>query len=77
MIFICGLQGTIGQTITRLAPRGFVPDNRKLRRALEVPDDVPASLYFEQYDTTPVIDVKDPAVVEPLREQLRSALVEA
>ncbi len=76
-IFICGLQGTISKTITRLAHRGFVPDNRKLRRALEVPEDMPASLFFEQYDTTPVIDVKDPAVVEPLREQLRSALVEA
>lgn len=76
-IFICGLQGTIGQTIIRMVHRGFVPDNRKLRRALEVPDDVPASLFFEQYDTTPVIDVNDPTVVGPLREQLRSALVEA
>ena len=76
-VFICGLQGTIGKTITRLVHRGFVPDNRKLRRALEVPDAVPASLFFEQYDTTPVIDVTDPAVVEPLREKLRSALVEA
>lgn len=76
-IFICGLQGTIGQTIVRLVHRGFVPDNRKLRRALEVPDDVPASLFFEQYDTTPVIDVDDPEVMGPLREQLRSALVQA
>ncbi len=42
-----------------------------------MPDDVHASLFFEQYDKTPVIDVKDPAVVEPLRRQLRSVLVEA
>ncbi len=74
VVLICGLQGTIGKTILRLIPRGFVPDNRKIRRALEVPDDVPASLFFEQYDSTPVIDVKDPAVVEPLREQLHAAL---
>ncbi len=73
VIYICGLQGTIGRTIERLVPRGFVPESRKLRRALEVPDDVHASLYFEQYDKTPVIDVKDPAVIEPLREQLRAA----
>ena len=76
-IFICGLQGTIGKTITRLIPRGFVPDNRKLRRALEVPDDVRASLFFEQYDNTPVIDVKDEKIMGPLREQLRSSMVEA
>ncbi len=74
VIYICGLQGTIGKTIERLAARGFVPENRKLRRALEVPDDVPASLFFEQYDNTPVIDIKDPRVVEPLRDQLRAAL---
>lgn len=77
VVLICGLQGTIGQTILRLVPRGFVPDNRKIRRALEVPDDVPASLFFEQYDNTPVIDVDDPEVIGPLREQLHSALVEA
>ncbi len=74
VIYICGLQGTIGKTIERLIPRGFVPENRKLRRALEVPDDVHASLFYEQYDKTPVIDVKDPEVIEPLREQLRAAL---
>ncbi len=74
VIFICGLQGTIGRIIERLMPRGFVPENRKLRRALEVPDGVAASLFFEQYDTTPVIDVKDPEVMAPLREQLRAAL---
>ena len=74
VIFICGLQGTIGSTITRLAKRGFVPENRKLRRALEIPDDVPASLFFEQYDSTPVIDIKDPAVLEPLRAELAAVL---
>ncbi len=74
VIYICGLQGTIGVTITHLLHRGFVPENRKLRRALEVPDDVPASLFFEQYDATPAIDIKDPEVMEPLRTQLADAL---
>ncbi len=77
VIYICGLQGTIGKTIERLVPRGFVPENRKLLRALEVPDDVNASLFFEQYDKTPVIDVNNPEVMEPLREQLHAALAVA
>lgn len=74
VIYICGLQGTIGQTITRLVPRGFVPENKKLRRALEAPVDVEPTVFFEQYDATPVIDVNDPVVIEPLRAQLREAL---
>lgn len=74
VVYICGLQGTIGQTIERLLHRGFVPENRKLRRAFEVPDEVPASLFFEQYDTTPVIDIKNPAVLDPLREILQRAI---
>lgn len=74
LIYICGLQGTIGQTIMRLLHRGFVPGNRKLRRALEVPEEVPSSLYFEQYDTTPVIPVDDDEVMENLRGQLHAAL---
>ncbi len=74
VILICGLQGTIGRTIERLIPRGFVPESRKLRRAFEVPQGVEPTVFYEQYDTTPVIDVKDPAVVEPLRAQLHEAL---
>lgn len=74
VIYICGLQGTIGQTIVRLIPRGFVPDNKKLRRALEAPVDVEPTIFFEQYDTTPVIEVNDPIVMEPLKAQLREAL---
>lgn len=73
-IFICGLQGTIGETVMRLLPRGFVPENKKLRRSLEVEDGQHASLFFEQYDTTPVIPVDDPVVMERLRGQLREAL---
>ncbi|MEL7062026.1 MAG: ferredoxin--NADP reductase [Acidobacteriota bacterium] len=72
-VFICGLQGTIAQTIVRLLDRGFVPDNRKLRRAFEV-EEHPPSLFYEQYDATPVIDVKNPDVLDPLRARLHAAL---
>jgi ferredoxin--NADP+ reductase len=73
-VFICGLQGTIGQTITRLIPRGFIPDNKKIRAALEVPEDRPAALFFEQYDTTPVVDLNDAQLVATLKEQLHGAM---
>ncbi len=72
-VFICGLQGTIGKTLTRLIPRGFVPEIKRLRRVLEVAEDREASLFFEQYDSTPVIDVSDEALISDLRQQIRDA----
>ncbi len=74
VVFVCGLNGTIARCIERLVPRGFIPDHRRIRKALEVPEDAAASLFFEQYDTTPVIDIKDASVVGPLRDQLHAAL---
>lgn len=74
VVFICGLQGTIGTTITHLCARGFVPDHKRMRDALGVPASEPATLFYEQYDTEPVINIKDPAVVEPLKLQLATAL---
>lgn len=73
-VFICGLQGTIGETVMRLLPRGFVPENKKLRKALEIEEDRHAALFFEQYDSTPVIPVDDAEVMERLRRELRDAL---
>jgi len=73
-ILICGLQGTIGSTITRLLGRGFIPDNRRLRRALEVPEELPASIFYEAYDTTPPIDVSDEALISGLKAELHAAL---
>lgn len=72
-IFVCGLQGTIGCSIERLLGRGFVPDHRGIRKALEVPETVPASLFFEQYDHEPAIDIKDEALVADLKQRLRSS----
>ena len=73
-VLICGLQGTIGETIMRLTPRGFVPDNRRIRKALEIPDDKAPHVWWEQYDTTPVIDINDPALVARLKDELHSAM---
>ncbi|MGE3164803.1 MAG: hypothetical protein AB7O52_07850 [Planctomycetota bacterium] len=73
VVFVCGLQGTIGRTVERLTVRGFVPDNGKIRRALEVDAEKAPSLYFEQYDTEPVIDLADAALLEQLRANLRNA----
>jgi len=72
-ILICGLQGTIGMCITRLLHRGFVPDHRRMRKALEIPDHVPASLFYEQYDSTPVVDINDPDVLASLRRDVAIA----
>jgi ferredoxin/flavodoxin---NADP+ reductase len=74
VIFICGLQGTIGTTIINLLDRGFVPDHKRMREALGVPPELPATLFFEQYDTEPVIDIKTPAVIEPLRARMQKAI---
>ena len=73
-IFICGLTGTITGTIIPLIDRGFVPDFKRIREALGVPTEMAASVFYEQYDTEPVINVKDPVVVEPLRERMAAAL---
>ncbi len=73
-VLICGLQGTIAKAILHLVPRGFVPDNRKIRRGLEVDESRPATLYWEQYDNTPVIDTKDELLMARLKKQLQSAL---
>lgn len=74
VIYICGLQGTIGQTIMRLNHRGFIPENRKLRRVLEISDETAATLFFEQYDNTPVIPVDDAEVMATMKAQLKAAL---
>jgi ferredoxin/flavodoxin---NADP+ reductase len=76
-IFICGLQGTIANTIINLIDRGFVPDHKRMREALGVPTEAPATLFYEQYDTEPVIDLKTPSVIEPLRERMVAALAKA
>lgn len=73
-VLICGLQGTIGATVERLLVRGFVPDNRKIRRALAIPDELPAHTFYEAYDTIPPIDLNDAAHVERLKTAFHATL---
>ena len=51
-----------------------MPDHKRMREALGVPPELPASLFFEQYDTEPVIDIKTPEVIGPLRARMEKAL---
>jgi ferredoxin/flavodoxin---NADP+ reductase len=76
-ILICGLQGTCANTILRFLPRGFVPDNRRIRKALGIDEAIKPNIWWEQYDTTPVIDVDDAALMAELGGQLRAALAAA
>jgi ferredoxin--NADP+ reductase len=73
VVLICGLTGTIRNTVLGLIPRGFIPDHRRIRQALGVPAERPASVFYEQYDSEPVIDLKDDARVATLRAQLEAA----
>ncbi|MDE0961131.1 MAG: FAD-binding oxidoreductase [Planctomycetota bacterium] len=70
VVLVCGLQGTIGESILRLAGRGFVPAEKKIRKALGIPESLEASLFFEQYDSDPVIDLENKQVVARLRADL-------
>jgi ferredoxin/flavodoxin---NADP+ reductase len=74
VIFVCGLTGTIAGTMVQAIDRGFVPDVEQIREALGVPPAAKNSLFFEHYDTEPVIDIAAPAVIEPLRVRMQAAL---
>jgi len=74
VVYICGLTGTITGTVIPLIDRGFIPDFKRIREALGVPADAKDSVFYEQYDTEPVINIKDPAVVEPLKARMQAAL---
>ena len=74
VVFICGLTGTITGTVVPLMDRGFVPDFKRIREALGVPAETKDSVFYEQYDTEPVINIKDPTVVEPLRARMQAGL---
>lgn len=74
VIYVCGLQGTIAQSLLQAIPRGFVPNVPKIRRVLEVDEGEPSTFYYEQYDNTPVLDVDDHELIDDLRKRLRAAL---
>ncbi len=73
VVLVCGLQGTIANCLTHLFHRGFVPEERKLRTALHVSPESTPTIFFEQYDSEPILDVKDEALMAGLRERLARA----
>lgn len=73
IVYVCGLQGTIAETVKRLLPRGFIPDNRRIRDALNLPTQLPPTLFYEQYDTTPILDLQDRELMESLQASYLSS----
>lgn len=65
VIFICGLVGTIHNVLAKSLRLGYVPENRRIKKALGLADEEP-SLFYEQYDNTPVIDVRDQAALDAI-----------
>jgi ferredoxin-NADP reductase len=74
VVFVCGLTGTIGTVLVRLIDRGFIPHAKAIREALGVPREAQESVFYELYDPTPVIDITDPTVIEPLRARMQLAI---
>lgn len=70
VVLVCGLQGTIGDSIIRLAQLGFVPAEKKIRKKLAIPEELTPSFFFEQYDSDPVIDLENSDLIEELRKNL-------
>jgi ferredoxin--NADP+ reductase len=62
VVYICGLTGTIQNTLLTLLKRGFVPSDRAIRKALGLMDLDP-TLFYEQYDSEPIIDIKSPEAI--------------
>lgn len=69
VIFICGLYGTIKNTLARLLRRGFVPNDFLINRALGLLKE-PPSLFFEQYDNEPILDIQNKEAVQKLIARL-------
>ena len=74
VVFVCGLTGTIGAVLVRLLDRGFVPHAKAVREALGVPPEARDSMFYELYDPKPIVDIDDPAVIDPLRVRMQAAL---
>ena len=68
VVYICGLYGTIHNTLKRLLCRGFVPNDPTIRRGLGLGDLAP-SLFFEKYDDAPILDLSN-------KEELKKLLAE-
>jgi ferredoxin--NADP+ reductase len=70
LVYVCGFRDTIAGSVRRLLGRGFLPEERRLRRVLGINDDAKPSLFWEQYDPEPIFDVNDQAVVASLKASM-------
>ena len=69
-VYVCGFRHTIAESVRRLLGKGFIPEDRRLRRMLGIPDGAPPSVFFEQYDLEPVFDPNDKAQISELRRAI-------
>jgi ferredoxin/flavodoxin---NADP+ reductase len=67
-VYVCGFRDTIAGTLRRLLGRGFIPEDRRLRRMLGVAGELEAGLFFEQYDLEPIFGPSDAALIASLRD---------
>lgn len=67
-VLVCGLRGTIYASVERLLARGFVPDDRRFRKAIDLPKTVTSNLFFEKYDAEPFVDLGDSELVARLAD---------
>lgn len=65
VVYICGLYGTIHNTLRRLLCRGFVPNDPTIRKGLRLSEHTP-SLFFEKYDDAPILDISNTEEMEKL-----------
>jgi len=71
IVYVCGFRDTIAGAVRRLLRRGYVPEDRRLRRLIGIEDDAKPSLFFEQYDLEPVFDPNDHALIAELRDAVK------
>jgi len=57
--------------VRRLLRRGYVPEERRLRRLIGIKDEAKPTLFFEQYDLEPVFDPNDQALIAELRDAVK------
>jgi len=73
VVYACGLRQAIAGSILHLLGRGFVPDHRRIRKAIGAEAELESSFFFEQFDEGPVLNAKDAAVAADLRERFHRA----
>lgn len=68
LVYVCGLKGTIRNTILNLLKRGFVPQDKRLREILRIDSSRPSTIFFEQYDTEPILEFKSDSELQQVLE---------